>query len=65
MADTWTVEDDTSLLLNDGEQSLVSAVFRLRKPKTRRTRNDIARDVKSGGAGSDGGTAPAVTLSAK
>src|SRR5260370_40698021 len=42
----------------------IASVSRIQteKAKTRRTRNDIALDVKSGGAGADGVTAPAVTL---
>jgi len=64
MTDTRTVEGDTSLCQTT-KQSLVSVAFCLREPKAKRTRNDIARDVRSGRAGSDEGTAPAVALSAR
>jgi hypothetical protein len=65
MTDTWTVEDDASISLNDEAIISVSSIL-FEKAKARRTRNDIARDVRSGGAGSDEGTAaPAVALSAR
>ena len=65
MTDTRTVEDDTSLSLNDETIISVSSILFEKVKKARRTRNDIARDVRSGGAGSDEGTASAVALSAR
>lgn len=64
MTDTWSVEDDTGLWLNNEAIISIRSIL-FEKAKARRTRSDIARDVRSGGAGSDEGTAPVVALSAR
>jgi hypothetical protein len=62
VADVRAVEDDTSL---DDSDDPLSSVRRQGSSSYGRTRNVIAADVKSGGAGSEGRTSPAGTLSAR
>jgi hypothetical protein len=57
MANTRAVEHDTGLDDSQWGQEALK--------KNDVTRSDIATDVKSGGAGSDGGTFPGVALSAR